>query len=120
MMRTENRRYVRRQVYIRAKLLAGREAAPLECAIVDISEGGARLNIDASQDLPQEFTLVLGRHGCPYRRCRIVWRKETQMGVVFDRTLSSRFFEDYILPVVESEAAAAEAAEAAGAAEPGE
>jgi PilZ domain len=102
-MRTESRRYVRRQVYIRAKLLAGRDVAPLDCAIVDISEGGARLNIDAAQELPQEFTLVLGRHGCPYRRCRIVWRKETQMGVVFDRTLSSKFFEAEILPIVERE-----------------
>ncbi len=98
----ENRKSVRRQVYIRAKLIGRDQTTPLDCAVLDISEGGARLGVRAAQDVPQEFTLVLGANGHPYRRCRVVWRKDAHVGVVFDRTLASRLLECEPDPVAEN------------------
>jgi len=58
---------------------------PLGCAVADISESGARLNVDAPQDVPDRFVLFLSRSGTPRRQCRTVWRTADQVGVVFEK-----------------------------------
>ena len=59
--------------------------APLRgCVVSDISEGGARLDVENAAELPEQFQLLLsGRDGI-YRQCRAVWRTPNQIGVQFE------------------------------------
>ncbi|MEP7029499.1 MAG: PilZ domain-containing protein [Pseudolabrys sp.] len=61
------------------------EGEPHGCSLSDISETGARLNIDNSKEIPDDFVLFLTSNGSAKRKCRAVWRKPHQIGVTFDR-----------------------------------
>jgi hypothetical protein len=90
-MPPDNRVQIRRPLHIRAKVVAD-NAPQRDCVVVDMSATGAKLQIAAPQEAPQEFTVVFTPRGVPYRRCRVVWRSDTQMGVVFDNTKTSHTF----------------------------
>jgi hypothetical protein len=76
----EQRRSPRRLMRYPAKIDPGGGAALRPCIICDISLTGAQLRTEADAGLPEEFVLLLGR--AP-RRCRVVWRKDRQVGVLF-------------------------------------
>jgi hypothetical protein len=54
------------------------------CDVLDISVGGARLVLSPGFELPEGFVLSLARLGRVYRKCKVVWRSETQAGVQFE------------------------------------
>ena len=93
-MLEEKRRSPRRQVRIPAKIQVGNEAPTHDCTVVDISEFGARIEMDAAMDAPNEFILTLTPRGFPYRRCQVMWRSERAIGVEFDRPLAARHVHD--------------------------
>src|SRR5262245_35018954 len=49
----------------------------------DVSESGARIAAARASSLPQVFCLLLGNDGKSRRYCRVVWRKDGQVGVRF-------------------------------------
>ena len=53
------------------------------CVLSDISESGARIDIDDSKIVPDRFPLFLSRNGSARRVCNVVWRKPKQLGVSF-------------------------------------
>jgi len=55
------------------------------CTVIDVSNIGAKLRIDAPLDglTLTRFFLVLTRVGQAHRRCELVWRDGNQMGVRF-------------------------------------
>ena len=55
------------------------------CVMSDISDSGARLDVDDSQTIPDDFTLLLTSNGSAQRKCHVVWRKPRQLGVSFER-----------------------------------
>ncbi len=55
------------------------------CVLSDISETGARIDIDDSKTIPDQFMLLLSSNGAARRKCRVVWRKPRQIGVKFER-----------------------------------
>jgi hypothetical protein len=55
------------------------------CVLSDVSETGARIDIDESKAIPDQFMLLLSSNGSAKRKCRVVWRKERQVGVLFER-----------------------------------
>jgi hypothetical protein len=57
------------------------------CVISDISDTGARLDLENPAALPDTFVLLLSSRGAPKRKCKVVWRTEHQIGVQFDRRL---------------------------------
>ena len=57
------------------------------CVISDISDTGARLDLEEPEKLPEKFVLLLSNRGSPKRKCKVIWRTETQIGVEFDRRL---------------------------------
>lgn len=57
------------------------------CMLSDISETGARIDVDPTDELPDRFVLLLSGNGAPRRKCRIVWRAPAQVGVNFDGRL---------------------------------
>ena len=56
------------------------KGAPIECTIVDLSAGGACLDLAEPDRLPQRFTLV---HGATKKNCLIKWKKFRRIGVQF-------------------------------------
>jgi PilZ domain len=56
------------------------------CILKDVSETGARLQVDGSTDVltSREFFLVLSSTGLAFRRCQLVWINGPLVGV-FDK-----------------------------------
>jgi hypothetical protein len=55
------------------------------CLLVDVSDTGAKLEVDGSTNVLQakEFFLVLSSTGLAFRRCELVWLDGAQVGVRF-------------------------------------
>jgi hypothetical protein len=57
------------------------------CALADISTHGARIEVMDGAKVPEKFVLFFSLRGKPRRACHVVWRKERQIGVAFDKQL---------------------------------
>jgi hypothetical protein len=80
---TELRSNPRRKFHYNAAIVVEGAAKPIPCAIVDVSDTGARLQLVDDCELPEHFLLLLTRSGEPRRHCRIVWRNGLFVGVQF-------------------------------------
>ena len=58
------------------------------CVLSDISDTGARLDVEDVKALPDRFMLLLSGTGSARRSCRVIWRAPGQIGVAFERRLS--------------------------------
>ena len=56
-------------------------SAILHCAIVDLSDHGACLELSTTNGLPSEFVLRLTEGN--KRQCRVTWRDNNRIGVEF-------------------------------------
>ena len=54
-----------------------------DCAIVDISDGGACLMVENGREIPDSFDLTIGRDGLT-RACKVAWRNGHKIGVSFE------------------------------------
>jgi PilZ domain len=62
----------------------GNSALLERCTLIDLSEKGARLVVGDISHLTDHFCLYLKRVGHVPQRCRILWRRDRQVGVEFD------------------------------------
>jgi hypothetical protein len=76
----ENRRASRRRVFKSATIEFDRGAH--SCAVRNLSEAGAALDIPYAVAIPHEFRLVIETDQAS-RHCRVIWRKENRLGVAF-------------------------------------
>ncbi len=60
----------------------------LGCVVSDVSDSGARIDVQDAKAIPGHFVLLLSSNGAARRFCRVVWRKPTQIGVKFERSLA--------------------------------
>lgn len=72
----------RQSVHTRAKCFLDHLNASVECTVLDVSRGGARLRIAESLVLPDEFDLLLS-YGGERTRVRLRWRRQKDIGVEF-------------------------------------
>lgn len=77
------RKQVRRQVSEWPAEVMADTLAPTKCAILDISETGARIKISEACELPPEFRLAFGAKG-PVRNCLLVWQDAGVAGLLFN------------------------------------
>jgi PilZ domain len=56
--------------------------------VSDISDTGARIDVQDSKTIPDHFVLMLSSNGAARRFCRVTWRKPSQVGVKFERSLA--------------------------------
>jgi hypothetical protein len=56
----------------------------ISCTVRNFSDTGAALDVVSPVGIPNAFTLVLEGEAAK-RQCRVVWRKERRIGVVFER-----------------------------------
>jgi hypothetical protein len=52
----------------------------IACNVIDISAGGACIEVHGSQTIPKKFML---NHGGVQKSCRLVWQKGRRIGVSF-------------------------------------
>jgi hypothetical protein len=88
-MIADKRKMPRRAMHHPALVLAG-DARPLKCLLADISESGARLKMQAGEELPDSFMLQLGDDRAPHRQCHVVWRQGGELGIRFERPLKPK------------------------------
>lgn len=81
-MRSDFRK-ARRQLLTCSSIAITASGAREECRFVDISETGARLKVEDSAKIPDQFILVLSERGKVMRRCDVIWRDSKQVGVRF-------------------------------------
>jgi hypothetical protein len=87
-MINDKRKALRRSVRYTAWIV--REGEALHgCALFDISETGARIDVEDSDAVPEQFVLLLSGNGKARRRCRVVWRQPNQIGVKFETRLAA-------------------------------
>lgn len=77
----EKRSSPRRRV-LKAGTIAVAGGGVLPCRVRNVSDTGAAIDIAADQLLPEEFRLVIEVDAF-IRRCRIVWRDVSRLGVTF-------------------------------------
>jgi len=79
----ERRRSLRESVQYSAWIDIGDGSLSRHCAVLNVSEEGARIKLAPGVILPQEFSLVFTRYGIIRRRCRMVWRSGAEVGVIY-------------------------------------
>ncbi|HVV80512.1 MAG TPA: PilZ domain-containing protein [Pseudolabrys sp.] len=77
------RRKVPRRRTLKAGLIAFNRAATIECQVRNLSPIGACLDVPSQIGIPDEFTLVVD-HERLKKKCRVIWRKPTRLGVEFE------------------------------------
>ena len=55
----------------------------LECSVLDVAPGGARIVTEAEMDVGDHFTFVLVASHNRRQRCEVVWRRDKTFGVKF-------------------------------------
>jgi hypothetical protein len=69
----------RKRILKSGKILLGKH--PVPCAVRNISETGACLQVQTTAGIPSRFEFVIADE--PARTCKIIWRNETKVGVMF-------------------------------------
>jgi hypothetical protein len=82
-MRPEIRKSVRRTVRQGARMVQADGSALGICLLFDVSATGARLKVETSVTLPDQFILLLSHNGQLRRRCKMAWRSGSAVGVQF-------------------------------------
>ncbi len=64
----------------KAQIIVGPKVPAIACQVVDISRGGACLEVSPTVKLPERFELL---HGGVRKKSRVVWRRGIRIGVAF-------------------------------------
>jgi hypothetical protein len=83
MMRTEQRKKIRRVVRQTARLVQADGTDLGACTMIDISETGAYLKPENAETLPDQFILLLSSNAVVRRQCAVAWRSDEAVGVQF-------------------------------------
>jgi len=96
-MGAEHRTLSRRKVEQSVLMRSADGAIIGQCAMLDVSPGGARLTLQAAAEVPELFTLLLSKlDGKLKRHCVVAWREDKQIGV---RLLTA---DDFVSAIVRS------------------
>ena len=81
----ELRRSPRRRTLLSAKIVSREGVFSTDCAIRNISERGAQVDVQAEMLLPVRFYLVAGRLPVAYD-AEVVWKRGQHVGLVFHKS----------------------------------
>ena len=85
----KEKRTARRQPMRHSAWVATTPKQRFGCLVSDVSDTGARIEVNDSTAVPDIFVLMLSSNGAARRIYRVVWRKLTHMGVKFERSLAA-------------------------------
>lgn len=77
----DRRAHPRRKILETGRVIFDDSQSMIDCSILDISEGGAKLEFPNRQVLPRTFVLQLGDGSVT--RCEVRWAKDNYFGVRF-------------------------------------
>ena len=77
----DRRSSVRKKVLRAARVFFNDRQSLMDCTILDLSDGGAKLEFSGRQVLPRTFDLQM-QNGAIYR-CEVRWAKDNYFGVRF-------------------------------------
>jgi hypothetical protein len=80
----ERRRHVRMRTFKSARILLNAHHSAIDCMVRNLSESGARLNVASSIGIPERFDVIFDADKS-IRGCRMVWHRDTQIGVEFEQ-----------------------------------
>ena len=94
-MLKERRKQQRKEMYYPAWIVLGDDTLQ-RCAVLNISDHGAKLEVTDSFMIPDNFELSFSKQGKPKRPCRIIWRASNQIGVHFEIQLTEAFLSSVV------------------------
>lgn len=77
----EKRSIFRKRILKTAQIILSEKAPKLDCAVRNLSQTGACLQVSTTYGIPANFEVVI--EGVR-RACRSVWRTDTKLGITFD------------------------------------
>jgi hypothetical protein len=81
-LRDSDPRDISRHRVFKAGKIAFNRAGVIDCIIRNWSETGACLSVASPLGIPEHFRLL--RDGHDPQMCRVVWRKDKQIGIAFE------------------------------------
>jgi hypothetical protein len=88
-MRDKDKRKARRRPLRRSAWVALGPNDLHGCKLFDVSEAGARIEVEDAAPIPDQFMLFLSKNGAARRACQVVWRNSNQLGVKFEKHLTA-------------------------------
>jgi PilZ domain len=64
----------------RATIVIDKKIPAIECSVIDLSAGGACLQVPDPNAIPKRFELV---HAGTRKKCNVVWKARNRLGVSF-------------------------------------
>jgi hypothetical protein len=85
-MRKDYRKAPRKRLGSRAWIRFDDGFSVRPCRLVDVSETGIRIEVDAPRAVADRFSLLMSRDAAPGRQCRVKWRRGSLIGAEFVRS----------------------------------
>jgi hypothetical protein len=82
-MSRERRQNIRVEWHSPGKIYGGDGDLLSHCIIKDLSNGGAKITGINVRKIPDEFMLRIARGAVGLRKCRVLWRNATTIGIEF-------------------------------------
>jgi len=86
---SELRKHRRVELSYGARVLSPEADLICDCAILDVSQGGARIAVLAAEMVPDEFLLAFSASSDVSRRCKVAWRRDEEIGVIFAKAVDT-------------------------------
>ncbi len=77
----DKRTIFRKRVLKTAQIILSEKAPKLDCAVRNLSDTGACLQVSTTYGIPANFDVII--EGVR-RACRSVWRTDTKLGITFE------------------------------------
>jgi hypothetical protein len=77
----EKRTIFRKRVLKNAQIILSDKAPKLDCAVRNISDTGACLQVSTTYGIPAAFDVIIEGVRRP---CRSIWRTDTKIGITFE------------------------------------
>ena len=78
----DHRNYPRQRTLKTGRIVFNEKSSVFDCAIRNLSESGACLDVPSSIGIPEAFELII-KSESRARSCRVIWRTERRIGVQF-------------------------------------
>ena len=83
LLSTERRQCLRLGITIPALIYTGAGTPLCPCTVLDVSQGGGRIRLEANALVPDHFVLLFTNAGTVRRACSVIWRRGDYLGVAF-------------------------------------
>lgn len=79
---SERRTTHRRRSYLGATIAFNERRSTMDCLVRNLTEAGAKIDFPHGVLIPDRFDITVPHRGIE-TRCRVVWRREAELGVAF-------------------------------------